>query len=140
MAFSSDTSTIQSSQLKSTDHPFFYTFGSDEKFPFQNGYIVVWAPSIEVSNQIFQSVYPNRPDSDCLNCAFVYTKAEWDKGPGKIYKTSDKKAQLRMSYENTKIEIINYVPSKNYNNPYYTTGSISPKDIDIDIDKEDIER
>jgi hypothetical protein len=54
---------------------YFFTFGSDEKFPYQNTYLVVIADSQEEAEKKFQKQHPNRPGSDCLNYAFCYGEA-----------------------------------------------------------------
>lgn len=56
---------------------YYITFGSDEAFPFPNSYIVVEAENERKANELFQKHYPNRPGSDCLNYAFMYTEREW---------------------------------------------------------------
>ena len=57
---------------------FYFTFGSDERFPYQNGYLIVIAENKHEACRIFRSHYPNRPESGCLNCAFVYSEEEWN--------------------------------------------------------------
>lgn len=61
------------------DSFYFFTFGSDAAFPYQNGYIIIIAKDIDTANKIFKENYPNRPGSDCLNYSFCYTSDEWDK-------------------------------------------------------------
>lgn len=57
---------------------FFFTFGSDEKFPYQYGYVIVRAESLDDAICKFRAKYPNRdPDSNTVNCAFYYTENEW---------------------------------------------------------------
>lgn len=49
---------------------YYFTFGSDQDFPFQNGWIVVQAPSAAAAIDIFCSYYPRR--GECINCSFMY--------------------------------------------------------------------
>ncbi len=56
---------------------YYITFGSDERFPFQNTYICILAESEFEANQIFRAHHPNRPGSDALNYSFLYTESEF---------------------------------------------------------------
>ncbi len=55
---------------------FYFTFGSDPGFPYQNGYLVIIADNQKEAVAHFRSHYPDRT-ADCLNCAFVYDEDEW---------------------------------------------------------------
>lgn len=52
---------------------FFYTFGSDERFPFQGGWVEVQAENLLEAHKIFRSYYPDRTPG-CLNCSDYYTE------------------------------------------------------------------
>lgn len=57
---------------------FFFTFGSNEKFPYQYGYVIVRAESLDDAICKFRAKYPDRdPDSNTVNCAFYYTEQKW---------------------------------------------------------------
>ena len=56
--------------------PFYFTFGSNEAFPYQNGYLVVYAGCRSDAIKAFRQKYPDR-EPDCINCAFIYSKDEW---------------------------------------------------------------
>lgn len=59
---------------------FYYTFGTDKKFPYQNGWIEIAAPSQTEANDIFNQFYPPRDNNQqILNCAFVYTEEKFRK-------------------------------------------------------------
>lgn len=58
---------------------FYFTYGSDERFPFQYGWTEIEAPNVETACDIFQAVHPNRPGSSCLNCADYYSEAAFEK-------------------------------------------------------------
>lgn len=58
---------------------FYFTYGSDEQFPFQNGYSIVIADDIHQAIGKFRKYHPNREGSNCINCAFYYTENEWNK-------------------------------------------------------------
>lgn len=66
---------------------FYFTFGSDEHFPYQNGYIIILAANMKKAQEIFRSHYPDRYPG-CLNCAFFYDEMSWidqySDGPIKI--------------------------------------------------------
>lgn len=57
---------------------FYFTFGSDEAFPFQDGYIVIEARSLDEAVTHFRSMFPDRSDG-CVNCSFFYSEEEWQK-------------------------------------------------------------
>lgn len=66
-------------------HKFYITFGSNKAFPFPNKYIVIEAEDERQANEVFKSHFPNRPGSDCLNYAFMYTEEEWKKSVAYYY-------------------------------------------------------
>lgn len=55
---------------------FYFTFGSDPHFPYQNGYVIVKADDLQGAILKFCSKFPNR-HVNCMNCAFFYTEAQW---------------------------------------------------------------
>ena len=57
---------------------FFYTFGSDKKFPYQKGWVEVRAADREESHEKFRARFPDR-NPDCINCSFCYTEEQWRK-------------------------------------------------------------
>lgn len=54
---------------------FYFTFGTSPSFPYQNGWVVVQAPTKLAAINVFCSYYPRR--ADCINCSFVYTEEEF---------------------------------------------------------------
>lgn len=59
---------------------YYYTFGSDEKFPFYGGWVLIHADTRQIADEVFQKFYPSRePDNTLLNCSFVYTEEEFKK-------------------------------------------------------------
>ncbi len=60
-------------------HSWFYTFGTDPKFPFGiEEYVEVHADNANQANQKFKSHFLCREGSTLLNCAFVYAEDLWD--------------------------------------------------------------
>lgn len=55
---------------------YFYTFGCDAEFPYQNGWIEVRASSWDEAHQKFRRRFPNR-HANTLNCAFFYDEEKW---------------------------------------------------------------
>jgi len=55
---------------------FYFTFGSDPGFPFQNTYIIVLAESEKAAVETFRDKYPDRHE-DTVNCAFWYSEECW---------------------------------------------------------------
>ncbi len=66
---------------------FFYTFGSDPKFPYGiNDFVEVHADNLHQANLKFMGYFPCRePDSKVLNCASFYTEKEWEAIHQKYY-------------------------------------------------------
>lgn len=56
---------------------FYFTYGTDLKYPFQGGWSLIYAPDLRSAQQIFKAVHPNREGSDCLNCADYYTAEQF---------------------------------------------------------------
>lgn len=54
----------------------FYTFGSDDHFPFCGGWVEVEAPSMKEAHAIFREHYPDRTPGT-LNCSDYYTEAQF---------------------------------------------------------------
>lgn len=61
---------------------FFFTFGSDPAYPFCMGYIIILADCAATAREVFKAYFPNRPGSNALNCAWIYTEKQfmrdWD--------------------------------------------------------------
>ena len=55
---------------------YYYTFGSDPKFPYQDGWVEVRATSWEEAHAKFRARFPDRHEGT-LNCAFFYDEAKW---------------------------------------------------------------
>lgn len=51
---------------------YYFTYGSDDRFPFQSGWTEVEAESYDQAVEAFQAFHPNRPGSDFINCAGIY--------------------------------------------------------------------
>ena len=57
---------------------FYFTYGSDKRYPFQDGWTEIEAPSYALACAIFREYHPDRdPDAPCLNCAEVYTEEQF---------------------------------------------------------------
>lgn len=63
---------------------YYFTFGSDERYPYPNSYMVVEANSMNEACDIFSEKYPNR-NGNVLNCASVYGSQEWDNEVAEYY-------------------------------------------------------
>ncbi|MEG0898390.1 MAG: hypothetical protein RSF40_01590 [Oscillospiraceae bacterium] len=50
---------------------YFYTFGTDMKFPYQRGWVEVHADNWNEAHVKFRTKFPDR-HKNCLNCAFFY--------------------------------------------------------------------
>ena len=56
---------------------FYFTFGSDSGFPYQNTYLIVIANTESEAIMKFRSKYPDR-SKNCVNCSFWYTEKQWE--------------------------------------------------------------
>lgn len=54
----------------------YFTFGSWEKYPYPNGYIIVEAENHVAAIAEFRKKYPDLTEN-CLNCADWYRESEW---------------------------------------------------------------
>jgi hypothetical protein len=57
---------------------FYFTYGSDEKYPFYGGWTLVNAFDIESAIAIFQIFHPDITPN-IINCAFIYDEDEFNK-------------------------------------------------------------
>ena len=57
---------------------FYFTYGSDKRFPFWYGWTEIEAPDLTTACAVFQHYHPARDlGSRLLNCADVYTEAQF---------------------------------------------------------------
>jgi len=54
---------------------FYYTFGTDENFPYRGGWVEVIADNRKEADEKYIKKYPLR--DNCINCAGVYSETEW---------------------------------------------------------------
>ena len=59
-----------------THKKFYFTFGSDSRFPFPNAYIIILAEDEKGAIRKFREKYPDRNEGT-VNCAFWYTEEQW---------------------------------------------------------------
>lgn len=65
-------------------HPYYFTFGSDPNFPYQDGYIIIHARGRHEACTMFNYLFGER--DGMINCAFIYDEKEWQKAtPNHIY-------------------------------------------------------
>lgn len=60
---------------------YYFTFGSWEKFPYKNTYLVVVASGFDDAVTAFRKKYPD-VSHNCLNCSFWYNEEKWEKVKG----------------------------------------------------------
>ncbi len=65
---------------KTINNPWYFTFGSSKKFPYQNTYLIVMASSETEALLKFSKKHPN-PARGLVNCAFWYSRKWWDMNP-----------------------------------------------------------
>lgn len=65
---------------------YFFTFGSDPRYPFgRNDYVMVEAENGKEACELFRSVHPDRPGSNCINRAFIYPEHEFNTFRDRFY-------------------------------------------------------
>ena len=70
---------------------FFFTYGSDERFPFQNGWTEIDAPSFVLACAAFRHFHPDRdPEILSLNCADVYAEDDFKNNTLMCFRANDK--------------------------------------------------
>lgn len=52
---------------------FYFTYGTDSRYPFRGGWSLVYAPDITAAIAIFRAYHPDRDDSGLINCASYYS-------------------------------------------------------------------
>lgn len=52
---------------------YYYTFGSDVRFPYQGGWVQVFAETSEKADKLFRKYYPDQHPG-ILNCAAIYNR------------------------------------------------------------------
>ena len=58
---------------------FYFTYGTDLRFPFFGGWTEIEAPDKATACAAFRHYHPDRdPAVPCLNCAGVYTEEEFE--------------------------------------------------------------
>lgn len=65
---------------------YYFTFGSDERFPYHGGWVIIEAANESMARDLFQTIYPNRHENT-LNCAWVYSEDAFKKTD--MYKKND---------------------------------------------------
>jgi len=58
---------------------FFFTFGSNEKYPYPNGCVLIHAEDITKASDEFNKRFPNPDSTSILNCAFCYRQRDWER-------------------------------------------------------------
>jgi len=61
-----------------TSEPYYFTFGSYEKFPYQNSYLVVYGTDIDDAIRKFRGIHPDI-NPGTVNCSDWYRQEQWDK-------------------------------------------------------------
>lgn len=57
---------------------YYFTFGSWEKFPYKNTYLIVVASSFDDAVAAFRKKYPDVHEN-CLNCSSLYSEEKWER-------------------------------------------------------------
>ena len=63
--------------LADVEDSYYFTYGTDERYPYQLGWTRVIAPSYEAAIAAFRAYHPNRSGSDLINCASIYTERQF---------------------------------------------------------------
>ncbi len=57
---------------------YYFTFGTDERYPYRGGWVQIEAESLNQACQIFRDHYPDKVQG-ILNCADFYTEAQFER-------------------------------------------------------------
>lgn len=57
---------------------YYFTFGTDERYPYQGGYVEIEAECMKEAQAIFRAHYPDRTPG-ILNCADYYTRHQMER-------------------------------------------------------------
>ncbi len=77
--------------LADSENSYYFTYGTDKRYPYQLGWTRVVAPSYEAAIAAFKAYHPNRDGSNLINCASIYTENQFNatslpfEGNGGIY-------------------------------------------------------
>lgn len=63
---------------------FYFTFGSDERFPYQNTYIIIDAPNRTKAHKAFREKFPDRTEN-IYNYSCCYEEKEWEEHGSTYY-------------------------------------------------------
>lgn len=72
----------------------YFTYGSWEKFPHKNTYIIVEAENFNAAIAEYRKKYPD-VNENCLNCSDYYKEEEWKNGVSKYYEGQEPAEILR---------------------------------------------
>ncbi len=56
---------------------YYFTFGSDEDFPYYGGWVIIEAANETMARELFAIIYPNKHHTT-LNCAWVYSEEDFE--------------------------------------------------------------
>lgn len=56
---------------------YYFTFGRNQRLPYQNTYIIIKADNMESACTAFLKKFPNSDEPKTLKCSFIYTEKEW---------------------------------------------------------------
>lgn len=94
---------------------YYYTFGTDPGFPYQGGWVQVYAETPKEADELFRKNFPDRHDG-FLNCAGIYRQETFPKhmflngNYGKYcHKVLKEKTEVDQ-FEKTDVETTVYVP------------------------------
>jgi len=80
---------------------YYFTFGSWEKFPHKNGYMVIEAENVKDAVATFRAKYPDI-NKDTVNCSDIYDEKHWNgekyykEGPKEVLVSEKVKKQKRI--------------------------------------------
>ena len=58
---------------------FYFTYGSNEYYPWQDGWTEIEAPNRDLATRIFMAIHPNPKHETYVNCAGIYSAAEFER-------------------------------------------------------------
>ena len=60
-----------------TINKYYFSFGSSEFFPYQFGFVTIYASDLKEAIDLYRRKYPDRPGNEgTVNCSFMYHEAD----------------------------------------------------------------
>jgi len=83
----------------------YFTFGSWEKFPHQNGYMVVIGEDFNDALAAYRAKYPDVTEA-CVNCSDFYDEKQWERVKGYYVGKEPKEVLVSDKYKANRLQVL----------------------------------